>query len=103
MRGFAARLLTSATFGVMLGPAVGTATAAEWVPPAAITDTQIALRFERLDVDGDHALSAREVRPYASLTAAFDVLDSDGDRFLSLAEFRRAGTRPRILSEIFTF
>lgn len=103
MRIFAFGLATTVLAGTGLGVGIPVAHSAELIAPPAVNESQVDLRFRRLDKDNDTSLTRSETRPYALLTSQFGNLDLDRDGRLSLAEFSGVLAYPSRLSEIFSF
>lgn len=103
MRTIAFGLVTTALIGVVLGGGVSIAHSAELIAPPSLNETQVDLRFRRLDKDNDTALTRSETRPYPLLTSEFANLDVDQDGRLSVAEFSGVLAHPGRLGEIFSF
>lgn len=96
-------LVTAALIGSALGAGVSVAHSAELIAPPSLNETQVDLRFRRLDNDNDTQLTRSETRPYPLLTAEFSNLDLDQDGRLSVAEFSGVLAHPGRLGEIFSF
>lgn len=103
MRTIAFGLVTAALIGTALGAGVSVANSAELIAPPSLNETQIDLRFRRLDKDNDTVLTRGETRAYPLLTSEFGNLDLDRDGRLSVAEFSGVLAYPGRLGEIFSF
>lgn len=96
-------LVTTALIGTALGGGVSIAHSAELIAPPSLNETQVDLRFRRLDKDNDTALTRGETRSYPLLTSQFGNLDLDQDGRLSVAEFSGVLDHAGRLGEIFSF
>lgn len=103
MRTLPFAIAATVILGTGLGASTTVVTAAEFIAAPAMTDTQVDIRFRRLDKDNDAVLTRSETLPYPVLTAQFINLDLDGDRRLSEGEFSGILTHPRRLAEVFSF
>lgn len=103
MRSVAFGLVTTTLIGATLGGGVSIAHSAELIAPPSLNETQVDLRFRRLDKDNDTQLTHSETRAYPILTSQFGDLDLDRDGRLSVAEFSGVLAHPARLGEIFSF